>query len=247
MIIPKSLWRRAASKKVRSLGILTLCAGSVIGCNVTNSAETLPPLSTTRQIAEIATVTQLEPTEVPPTDVPPTATPTDVPPTATPTDVPPTFTSVPPTFTPVPPTFTPVPPTFTPVPPTFTPVPPTFTPVPPTSVPPTAIPTEVPPTTIPESTGQYIDGSYLGDSIPADRWGNMQVRAIISEGQLVNVEIVAYPSSTQRSDTISRNAFPTLIQESIANQSADIDIVTRATDTSVAFINSLRTALEYAQ
>jgi uncharacterized protein with FMN-binding domain len=97
------------------------------------------------------------------------------------------------------------------------------------------------------STGQYVDGEYLGNSVQAHHWGNMQVNAVIQNGQLVDVEIVQYPQSTPRSRQITSNALPRLISEAIENQSADIDIVSRATDTSVAFIASLRSALNSAE
>jgi uncharacterized protein with FMN-binding domain len=63
---------------------------------------------------------------------------------------------------------------------------------------------------------------------------------------LVKVDILAYPHSTRRSDLISRAALPTLISEAITNQIANVDIVSRATDTSVAFIDSLGSALSQA-
>jgi len=97
-----------------------------------------------------------------------------------------------------------------------------------------------------QNVGLYIDGAYLGDAVSTDRWGSTQVQAVIENGQLVDVEIVQYPNHTDRSAQISLSAFPTLISEAIQNQSADVDIVTRATDTSRAFIASLRSALENA-
>lgn len=128
----------------------------------------------------------------------------------------------------------------------------TATPLP-TSMP-TSLPTEtaVPlpptplPTTAPVSAGQYVDGDYLGDAVRTDRWGNTQIIAHIEGGMLVDVEIAQYPNSKNRSSQISWAAFPTLISEAIKNQDADINIVTRATDTSVAFIQSLDSALDDA-
>ncbi len=120
----------------------------------------------------------------------------------------------------------------------------------PTSVPTeTAVspsPTLIPPTTAPVSAGQYVDGDYLGDAVRTDRWGNTQVIAHIEGGMLVDVEIAQYPNSKNRSSQISWAAFPTLISEAVENQNADVNIVTRATDTSVAFIQSLDSALDDA-
>jgi len=121
-------------------------------------------------------------------------------------------------------------------------IPPTLTPVP---APPTAEPTAVP-TIEPTSVGQYMDGDYLGASVRTDRWGNTQVIAHIEGGMLVDVEIAQYPNSKGKSSRISWAAFPALITEAVRNQDADINIVTRATDTSVAFIESLESALEEA-
>lgn len=114
--------------------------------------------------------------------------------------------------------------------------PPTSTPIPPTAV----------PTAVPTSAGQYVDGDYLGTSVRTDRWGNTQVIAHIEGGMLVDVEIAQYPNSKNKSSQISWSAFPALITEAVQNQDADINVVTRATDTSVAFIESLESALEAA-
>lgn len=90
---------------------------------------------------------------------------------------------------------------------------------------------------------EYYDGQYYGDIISAGRWGNMQVVAVIEEGELVDVLIASYPRSTYESDIITRNALPTLISEAIEAQDSDIDFVSRATDSSRAFVQSLDSAL----
>jgi uncharacterized protein with FMN-binding domain len=97
-----------------------------------------------------------------------------------------------------------------------------------------------------QNTGLFVDGSYLGDAVQTSRWGTTQVQAIIENGQLVNVEIFQYPNHTDRSARISQGALPSLISEAIQNQSAHVDIVTRATDTSRAFMASLQSALSDA-
>ena len=92
----------------------------------------------------------------------------------------------------------------------------------------------------------YYDGQYAGDSVRADRWGNMQVVVVVEEGEVTDILIADYPRSTTLSDVISRNAMPTLISEAIEAQDADINMVSGATDTSRAFIESLDSALEDA-
>jgi uncharacterized protein with FMN-binding domain len=117
---------------------------------------------------------------------------------------------------------------------------------------PTLVPTQEPspisPTATPASasSGKYKDGEYVGDAVSADRWGDLQVSVTVQSGQLVKIDLVSYPHSTRRSDLISRAALPTLISEAIQNQSAQVDVVSRATDTSVAFTSSLESALSVA-
>jgi len=90
----------------------------------------------------------------------------------------------------------------------------------------------------------YYDGQYYGDAVQADRWGTMQVVAVIEDGELTDVLIAQYPSSTYESDIITRNALPTLISEAIEAQDADgVNFVSRATDSSRAFVQSLDSAL----
>ncbi len=90
---------------------------------------------------------------------------------------------------------------------------------------------------------EYYDGSYYGDAVAAGRWGYMQVVAVIEEGELVDILIADYPRSTYESDIITRNALPTLISEAIEAQDYDVDFVSRATDSSRAFVQSLESAL----
>ena len=90
---------------------------------------------------------------------------------------------------------------------------------------------------------EFYDGSYYGDAIRAGRWRTLQVVAVIENGELVDVQIADYPRSTYESDIITRNALPTLISEAIEAQDADVDYVSRATDSSRAFVESLESAL----
>jgi uncharacterized protein with FMN-binding domain len=90
---------------------------------------------------------------------------------------------------------------------------------------------------------EFYDGQYYGDAIRAGRWGTMQVVAVMENGELVDVLIANYPRSTYESDIITRNALPTLISEAIEAQDSDVDFVSRATDSSRAFVQSLEAAL----
>jgi uncharacterized protein with FMN-binding domain len=94
-------------------------------------------------------------------------------------------------------------------------------------------------------TGQYVDGTYTGRHADAN-WGNVQVEVVITNGQISSVNVLEFPDHRSRSRSINRDAVPELIQEALQAQSADVDIVSGATDTSEGFINSLGDALQGA-
>lgn len=96
------------------------------------------------------------------------------------------------------------------------------------------------------SGSQYKDGAYVG-SIADAQWGNIQVKAIIQNGKITDVQFLQYPNERDRSVFINQNADPQLTSEAIQAQSANVDIVTGATDSSEAFIQSLSDALSQAK
>lgn len=99
-------------------------------------------------------------------------------------------------------------------------------------------------TNVPGAT--YKDGTYTG-SVADAQWGNVQVQVNIQNGKISNVTFLQYPNERDRSVRINQYADPQLISEAIQVQNANVDIVTGATDTSEAFIQSLTDALSQAQ
>ena len=108
---------------------------------------------------------------------------------------------------------------------------------------PTATAPAQPPTAT--ATGAYRDGTYTG-SIADANWGNVEVQAVVTNGWISDVTFLEYPNHRNRSQMINEQAMPQLIQEAISAQQANVDIVTGATDTSDAFIESLTAALNQA-
>lgn len=96
------------------------------------------------------------------------------------------------------------------------------------------------------ASGGLQDGTYTGSSTDA-HWGTVQVQAVVTNGQLSDVTFLQFPNHRSRSQAINQRAMPILVQEAIQSQRADVDIVTGATDTSDAFIQSLEAALTQAQ
>ncbi|MGE5042392.1 MAG: FMN-binding protein [Candidatus Levyibacteriota bacterium] len=109
---------------------------------------------------------------------------------------------------------------------------------------PTATP--VPATPTPKAKGVYKDGTYNG-SVEDAFYGNVQVQAIISGGRLSDIQFLQYPNDNSTSLSINSQALPMLKSEAISAQSANIDMISGASDSSPAFARSLGNALSQAK
>ncbi len=110
-------------------------------------------------------------------------------------------------------------------------------------------PTSVPRTTpapAAKSGSPYKDGTYTGTSADAF-YGNIQVQATIANGKLTNVQFLQWPNDRFRSVRINQQALPWLVQEAIQAQSSQVDAISGATDSSIAFSESLKSALTQAE
>jgi uncharacterized protein with FMN-binding domain len=103
-----------------------------------------------------------------------------------------------------------------------------------------------PTTTVAAAPATILDGTYLGVA-DSNRWGSVQVQAVYSGGQLVDVQIVQYPDGDNKSVRINQRSLPTLISEAISSQSADVNTVSGATYTSVSYKVSLQSAIDAAK
>ena len=92
----------------------------------------------------------------------------------------------------------------------------------------------------------YKDGSYLGPVMRA-YYGVVQVKANISQGRLVSVNVLRYPHDRPNSRRINHFALPRLQREVIKAQGTRVDIVSGATLTSRAYLRSLSKALSQAR
>ncbi len=104
------------------------------------------------------------------------------------------------------------------------------------------VPTAKPPAT-PSQT--FKDGTYTGPATDA-YFGIIQVQAVVAGGALTDVRFLQYPSDRGTSLRISNQSMPQLKNEAIAAQSAKVDIISGATQTSEAFQKSLASALAQA-
>jgi len=116
----------------------------------------------------------------------------------------------------------------------------------PTSLPTTTGPSGNPPTSTPTTpVSQYKNGTYTG-AVADAFYGNLQVTVTIQSGAITDVTFPQSPSNGH-SGEVSAFALPVLKQEAIAAQSANVNIVSGATQDSQAFQQSLASALAQAK
>jgi uncharacterized protein with FMN-binding domain len=100
------------------------------------------------------------------------------------------------------------------------------------------------PVASPTAPSGYADGTYTGDQANA-LYGAVQVQVVIQGGKIADVQVLSHPTG-RHSDDINARAVPILTQEAISSQSANVQVVSGATLTSDAFMQSLQSALAQA-
>ncbi|WP_017934750.1 FMN-binding protein [Nocardioides sp. Iso805N] len=95
------------------------------------------------------------------------------------------------------------------------------------------------------SSGSSATTTVTGDEAQT-QWGPVQVQLSIADGKITDVAVPTYPNGNGRDAEINSYALPQLVKETIAAQSADIDMVSGATVTSDGYLQSLQSALDKA-
>jgi uncharacterized protein with FMN-binding domain len=102
---------------------------------------------------------------------------------------------------------------------------------------------------------KVVTRKFSGSVATVDRWGTLQVTIVVRKTtvttgthkkvtrKIISVAVPSYPNHTDRSVFINQNALPMLRAEALSAQSANIDLVSGATDTSDAFVQSLQAAI----
>ena len=132
------------------------------------------------------------------------------------------------------------------------------TPAPSTPAPSTPAPKSTPttPTTgkatpAPKSTpttpaSKLPSGDFSGDKIQT-RWGPVQVQITVKDGVITAANALAFPSGDRRSLSISQQAIPYLIEQSLGVvSSSEVMGVSQATYTSNGWKSSLQSAIKKA-
>ena len=95
------------------------------------------------------------------------------------------------------------------------------------------------------ATASAADGTYTGSAV-STRWGDVQVQVAISGGTIAEVTALQLTDHDGRSIQISNRAEPVLRSEVLQAQSASVAMVSGATYTSAAYLQSLQSALDQA-
>ena len=96
------------------------------------------------------------------------------------------------------------------------------------------------------SSVHYKDGTYTS-SVADAYYGNIQVQVTVSGGKLTDVQFLQHPNDNPTSSFINSQAMPILRSEALQAQSATVQGVSGASDSSAAFQQSLASALQQAQ
>lgn len=108
-------------------------------------------------------------------------------------------------------------------------------------------PLTISPTLVPANQnnllGKHHDGIYTGD-IENAFYGNVQVQIKINQGKIIDLTFLEYPNDNPTTRAVNAEALPILKAEALTAQSANVDIVSTASQTSEAFRESLSSALD---
>ncbi|MDX6412764.1 MAG: hypothetical protein QOH23_174 [Gaiellaceae bacterium] len=100
-----------------------------------------------------------------------------------------------------------------------------------------------------------VTKKFAGSVASVDRWGELQVTIVVRKTttitgtkkkvtrKLTAVAVPIYPNHTDRSVYINSNALPLLKSEALRAQSANVNLISGATDTSYGFAQSLQAAI----
>ena len=114
-----------------------------------------------------------------------------------------------------------------------------------TKTPSTKTPTSTPTPVVPPQNN-LPSGVFAGNTINT-RWGPVQVEITVKDGVVVAAKALRFPSGDQRSLSISQQAIPYLVEQTLGVVSAaDVQGVSRASYTSDGWRSSLQSALKKA-
>ena len=113
------------------------------------------------------------------------------------------------------------------------------------STPPAAASTPAPAAKPTKAATSGVSGTFAG-ATNQTRFGPVQVQITVNNGKITAVKALQYPNGDPRSASISQQAIPYLVQQTLTAQSDQISGVGGASYTSYGFYISLQSALKKA-
>jgi uncharacterized protein with FMN-binding domain len=101
-------------------------------------------------------------------------------------------------------------------------------------------------TTLP-TTGAATGTRQVDGPVVSTQFGDVQVRVVISNGRITDVQALQLPSDRRHSQELSQEVAPLLHDEVLQAQSAQVDLISGATYTSGAYQQSLQAALDQSR
>ncbi len=95
----------------------------------------------------------------------------------------------------------------------------------------------------PVPSGNDATVTVTGDDVP-NQFGDVQVKVSFASGRITDVQALQLPFDRARSAEISRTVEPYLREEALQAQSAQIDLISGATYTSMSYAESLQSAID---
>jgi uncharacterized protein with FMN-binding domain len=95
-------------------------------------------------------------------------------------------------------------------------------------------------------SGSSMATRTITGAVESTMYGPMQVKVTLAGTRITNVAVVQETNDGQESQQIDSFSIPKLTAETLAAQSARIDTVSGATQTSTGYIGSLQSALDQA-
>ncbi len=94
--------------------------------------------------------------------------------------------------------------------------------------------------------GSTAGGTRYAGAVVPTRFGNVQVQITVADHRITSAGVLQIPDRDRKDVQINNRAVPILNQAAVAAQSADLDMVSGATITSLAYRTSLQSAIDQA-
>ena len=95
-------------------------------------------------------------------------------------------------------------------------------------------------------SGKVAKDQTVTGATSQTRWGPVQVQITVKDGKIVDAVGLQYPNGDRRSQWISDQAIPWLVEETLSEQIANVQIIGGATYTSNGWRQSLASAMQKA-